>query len=99
MKTAWYFSLVAVICFEGMGRKFLPQIPPVVFYFLKDAVLLLGYLRFRRPASVLAVNGWLYRGFKVFWIIGFCWTVIEVFNPDQTSLPLGALGLRSYWLW
>jgi hypothetical protein len=99
MKTAWYFSLVAVICFEGMGRKFLPQIPPVVFYFLKDAVLLLGYLRFRRPASVLAVNGWLYRGFKVFWIIGFCWTVIEVFNPDQTSLSLGMLGLRSYWLW
>ena len=99
MKTAWYFALVAVICFEGLGRKFLPQIPPVVFYFFKDVVLLFGYLRFRRPAYITVVNSWLYRGFKVFWVIGFCWTVIEVFNPDQTSFPLGLLGLRSYWLW
>src|SRR5262245_20512794 len=99
MKTAWYFSLVAVICFEGAGRKFLPQIPPVAFYFFKDVILLFGYLRFRRPPFVNAVNSWLYRGFRVVWIIGFCWTVIEVFNPDQTSFPLGVLGLRSYWLW
>lgn len=99
MKTAWYFSLVAVICFEGLGRKYLPQIPAVVFYFFKDVVLLFGYLRFRRPASITAVNSWLYRGFKVFWIIGFFWTVIEVFNPEQASFPLGVLGLRSYWLW
>ena len=99
MKTAWYFSLVAVICFEGAGRKFLPQIPPVVFYFFKDVVLLFGYLRFRRPGYITTVNRWLYRGFKVFWVIGFCWTVIQVFNPDQTSFPLAVLGLRSYWLW
>jgi len=99
MKTAWYFSLVAVICFEGLGRKFLPQIPAVALYLLKDVVLLFGYFRFRRPAYITAVNSWLYRGFKVFWVVGFCWTLIEVLNPDQTSFPLGMLGLRSYWLW
>jgi len=82
-----------------LGRKFLPQVPAIAFYFLKDVVLLFGYLRFRRPAYITAVNRWLYRGFKVFWIVGFCWTVVELFNPDQTSFPLGVLGLRSYWLW
>ncbi|HMF42466.1 MAG TPA: hypothetical protein VKQ32_17455 [Polyangia bacterium] len=99
MKTAWYFLLVAAICFEGLGRKYLPQVPNFAFYFSKDVVLLFGYLRFRRPAYITQVNSWLYRGFKAFWVVGFAWTVLELFNPEQSSALLGALGMRAYWLW
>ena len=99
MKTAWYLSLVVAICFEGMGRKYLPEVPSVVFYFLKDVVLLFGYLRFRRPRLVLQANSWLYRGFKTVWVLGFAWTVIELFNPEHASMLMGAIGLRAYWVW
>ena len=27
MKTAWFFALIAAICFEGLGRRYLPQVP------------------------------------------------------------------------
>ena len=99
MKTAWYVALVVAICFEGMGRKFLPQIPNFVLYFLKDLVLLFGYLRFRRPRLISQTTSWLYRGFKVFWIAGFVWTVIELFNPEHASPLMGAVGMRAYWVW
>ncbi|HXU07195.1 MAG TPA: hypothetical protein VN903_39850 [Polyangia bacterium] len=99
MKTAWYFTLVAAICFEGLGRKYLPQIPGFFFYFFKDAVLLFGYIRFRPTRFVSEVNRWLYRGFTIFWIVGFVWTVIEVFNPEHTSALLGVIGMRAYWVW
>jgi len=99
MKTAWYLSLVVAICFEGMGRKYLPQVPSYVFYFLKDVLLVIGYLRFRRPKIISQTSSWLYRGFKVVWIIGFAWTVLELLNPEHASMMMGALGMRAYWLW
>ena len=39
--------LLAAICLEGLGRRYLPAIPSAVFYFLKDVVLLVGLIRFR----------------------------------------------------
>ncbi len=27
------------------------------------------------------------------------WTFVEILNPDQTSLGLGLVGFRAYWLW
>jgi hypothetical protein len=99
MKTAWYFALVAAICFEGMGRKFMPQVPSFVFYFLKDVILLIGYLGFRRPKLVGQTTTWLYRGFKTAWVIGFAWTVVELFNPEHASMLMGAVGMRAYWVW
>ena len=41
----------------------------------------------------------LYRGFQLAWLGGFVWTLIELANPDQASVPLGVLGVRAYWLW
>jgi hypothetical protein len=99
VKTAWYIALVAAICFEGLGRKYLPQIPAVAFYFIKDVVLLFGYLRFRPPAHIGKVSEYLYRGFKVVWIVGFAWTVLQAFNPEHGSAALALIGLRAYWLW
>jgi len=99
VKTAWYLILIVSICFEGLGRKYLPQVPSSVLYFLKDLVLLFGYLRFRRPRLVSQVNRWLYRGFEIIWVIGFAWTLIEVFNPDHASMLMAAVGMRAYWVW
>jgi hypothetical protein len=99
MKTVWFASLVAAICLEGLGRRHLPQIPSVVFYFLKDVVLLWGYVRYRPSAYINRVSAYLFRGFVVVWVIGFAWTIIELFNPEQGSALLGLIGIRAYWLW
>ena len=44
MEIYWFASLMACICLEGLGRRYLPQIPLIAFYFLKDVVLLIGYV-------------------------------------------------------
>lgn len=99
MATYWFFALMSAICLEGLGRKYVPAIPTIAFYFLKDAVLLVAYLAFRRDASVRKVSDWLFRGFGVVWVAGFIWTVIEIANPSQGSFALGLIGMRAYWLW
>ncbi len=99
MKTAWFAALIASICFEGLGRKYLPQIPAVLFYFIKDVVLLVGLVRFRPPAYVGRVATYLYRGFTTVWVLAFLWTAIEVFNPEHASPALALIGMRAYWLW
>jgi hypothetical protein len=99
MRTIWYFLLLSTICLEGLGRKYLPAIPSVAFYFAKDVVLLLGYYLFRPQPIIGKTSAFLYRGFKIAWIIGLIWTCGEVVNPQQASYLLGVIGLRSYWLW
>jgi hypothetical protein len=87
------------ICLEGLGRKYLPSIPSVAFYLLKDVVLLMGYLSFRASPTASRVVKSLYGGFQPFWFAAFGWTIIEIFNPAQANLALGLLGLRAYWIW
>src|SRR6185312_10374710 len=95
----WFVLLFSTICLEGLGRRYLPQIPSVAFYFAKDLVLLFGYLRFGPTTNVKNIAGYLYRGFGLAWVIAFGWTVIELVNPQQKSVVLGLIGLRAYWLW
>jgi hypothetical protein len=99
METAWFVALVSAVCLEGLGRRYLPFIPAAGFYFLKDVVLLSGYLLFRPSSDVGRLARYLYRGFGVFLIVSIGWTIAEVFNPEQTTFALAAIGLRSYWLW
>jgi hypothetical protein len=99
MQLVWFIFLFATTCLEALGRRYLPGIPSSAFYFMKDVILLWGYLQFRPPASVGRIVRNLYRGFGLVWTIGFVWTVIELFNPSQLSLPLALMGLRAYWLW
>ena len=42
MQTYWFLALMASICLEGLGRKYLPAVPSIAFYLLKDFVLLFG---------------------------------------------------------
>jgi hypothetical protein len=99
MRTAWFIALVASICFEGLGRKFLPAIPSAVFYFTKDVVLILGLLRFRPGADIRRTSRYLYRGYQLFLALSILWTILQVFNPEQKSALLALIGLRAYWLW
>src|SRR5450432_2171997 len=99
MRGSWFFLLMASICLEGLGRRYLPGIPSVTFLLLKDVLLVIGVFLFRPTPSVSRVSKYLFRGFEIFWIAAFMWTVIEVANPDQQSIPVALVGLRGYWLW
>ena len=49
----WFGALLAAICLEGLGRKFVPVLPGPAWYFLKDAVLLAGFFgRAESPAAL-----------------------------------------------
>jgi hypothetical protein len=99
MKSAWFFTLLCFICLEGMGRKYIPAVPGVVFYFAKDVVLLYGYVQLRPPAYVSRLWRNLYGGFAFAWIAAFVWTALEMFNPAHDSIILAFIGIRAYWLW
>jgi hypothetical protein len=99
MKGLWFFALMCTICLEGLGRKYVPAIPGFFFYFVKDAVLLVGWFRFRPPEYVNRVWRSLYGGFRSAWVGALAWTLLEMVNPSQDSFLLGAIGLRAYWLW
>src|SRR5580704_13354914 len=99
MGTAWFAALFSAMCLEGLGRKYLPWIPNAVLYFLKDAILLYGYVRYPPSPAVRRTARYLYRGFGFVMAAAMVWTAVEIFNPDQESFALGLVGLRSYWLW
>jgi hypothetical protein len=99
VKTAWFALLMSTICFEGLGRRYLPAIPSAAFYFLKDLILLYGFVRYRPAPPVWRTGRWLFRGFEVIWLLGFAWTIIEIFNPEHQSYVLAGIGFRAYWLW
>jgi hypothetical protein len=99
MKTAWFALLISTICFEGIGRRFFPAIPSAAFYFLKDIILVYGFVRYRPALLVWRAARRLYRGFGVIWVLSFMWTVVEVFNPEHKSPTLALIGFRAYWLW
>src|SRR5215831_14247777 len=99
MQFYWFLLLLSAICLEGLGRKYLPGVPSVAFYFFKDAVLIAGYFILKPPAEVRMTARWLFRGFPAVLIAAIVWTTIEIFNPQLASIELGVLGLRAYWLW
>ena len=99
MRTLWFISLLSAICLEGLGRRYLPAIPATTFYFAKDIVLLVGLFFFRPPPSISKASTFLYRGFKLVWVVAAVWTIGELLNPEQQSYVLGIIGLRSYWFW
>jgi hypothetical protein len=98
-RMAWFAALLGAICFEGLGRKFLPMIPSAVYYFIKDAILAVGLIRFRISREVKGVVRALYGRYLPFLKLAILWTAVEIFNPSQKSLPLGLLGFRAYWFW
>src|SRR5215470_9375951 len=99
MQISWFVLFLSSICLEGLGRKYIPSIPSVVFYFFKDVVLLGGYLMLKPRFQVRSAGKWLYRGFGAWWVAAAGWTVLEMFNPSGQSMALAFIGLRAYWLW
>ncbi len=99
MQTIWFAVLMCAVCLEGLGRRYLPFLPQATFYFMKDVVLLFGLIQFRPNAEIRNAARQLFRGFDKIVAVAFLWTLAEIFNPDQQSVILGFIGLRSYWLW
>jgi hypothetical protein len=95
----WFSVLLASICFEGLGRRYLPGVPSAAFYFLKDVVLVVGLLRFRINRDVKSLFIRLYGNFAPLLKLAILWSFVEIVNPLQQSIPLGFLGFRAYWLW
>jgi hypothetical protein len=95
----WFTALMFALCFEGLGRRYLPAVGSAFFYFLKDAVLVFGLWMLRAPRAVRQTGMSLYGGFRPIWLLALVWTVLELFNPELASLSLGFIGLRAYWLW
>jgi hypothetical protein len=91
--------LLGSICFEGLGRKFLPFLPAIAFYFAKDFVLLGGLLAFGVPLAVRRKVRELFGSFTPFLTVAVIWTVLETLNPEQAHMGLALVGLRAYWLW
>ncbi len=71
----------------------------MVFYFMKDALLLAGLARFGIRPAVFRRAANLYRGFGPVLALAVAWTLLEMLNGAQTSPSLALLGIRSYWLW
>jgi hypothetical protein len=99
MKTYWFAALMSSICLEGLGRRYLPGVPSIAFYLLKDLVLIAGFLIFRPQPAVQRVSSYLFRGYTLVWFAAFGWTVFEIVNPELGSLLLAGIGMRAYWLW
>jgi hypothetical protein len=98
LRIVWFALLMAAICLEGLGRRYVRQLPPTAFYFMKDVVLVLG-LGLGISPEVKAVMKRLYGRASIFLVLGIFWSAFQIFNPEQASYPLGLVGLRSYWLW
>ena len=99
MKTYWFAALMCTICLEGLGRRYISGVPNIVFYLLKDAVLIAGFFMFRPQPAVQRVASYLFRGYTLVWLAAFGWTVLEIANPELGSFVLAAIGMRAYWLW
>ncbi len=95
----WLGALLASICLEGLGRKFLPAVPAIAFYFLKDVILLGGLVAFGIRPSVRRQARRSFRGFGVVLALAVTWTLFEALNAALASPALALLGLRAYWLW
>jgi len=95
----WLVLLFISICFEGLGRKFMPQVPSTVFYFTKDAILLAGILVFGIPSRLVKVATYYFGIFLPFLVLAFMATVVQMFNPEHQHFGIAVVGLRAYWLW
>src|SRR5512133_816584 len=79
-RSAWFALLLAAICFEGLGRKFMTDVPGVVFYFAKDAILVAGLFTIGVRRSVLDAARRLLRGFLPVLPLAIAWTLLEIGN-------------------
>jgi hypothetical protein len=99
IRIIWFVFLLSAVCLEGLGRRYVRQIPTAALYFSKDIVLGLGLLAFGIHPEVKRFARKLY-GSAMFPLgLAVLWTVLECFNPLQESLILAVIGLRAYWLW
>jgi hypothetical protein len=99
-KSRWFALFFCAICFEGLGRKYVPLIPGEVFYFLKDALLIYGLVVFPMDPRIKPIMKFMFAPFYTVLVAAVAISIAQVVNTGiRVSFILGILGLRAYWLW
>ncbi len=69
--TVWAALLLAAICFEGLGRKYVSAVPQPVFYLLKDVILLAGFVVFGAVLNDLDLSNQKYGQYYYYYQYGY----------------------------
>jgi hypothetical protein len=99
VRITWFALLLSSVCLEGLGRRYLRQIPTEALYFSKDIVLAIGLITFGIHPEIKEFARKLYGKALFPFGLAVLWTILESFNPLQGSFVLALIGLRAYWLW
>jgi hypothetical protein len=94
----WWVLLLAAICLEGLGRRFLP-LPPAVLYFAKDGLLLAGAVAIGVSPLVASTTRRLAGPLPILVVCTAMWCFGSLVLPGHPSVLLGLFGLRQYLLW
>lgn len=94
----WWSLLIASICLEGLGRRYLP-IPGPVLYFAKDVILVAGLLAVGIHPAVAAMARRLAGPLPLLVAATAAWCLVSLLGPGHPSVLLGLLGTRQYLLW
>lgn len=86
-----------VIVIEGAIRKWLFPQASDIFYFLKDIVLLLGYIKYYLSPEPKYI--WKDSFLKQILFLAFLIGLFQVFNPNQGSIIIGLFGLKTYFFY
>jgi hypothetical protein len=94
----WWTALLLAICLEGLGRRYLP-VQPALLYFAKDALLILGLLAVGVSSRVSAMGLRLAGTLPILVGATALWCIGSLMLPGHPSTLLGLLGTRQYLLW
>lgn len=94
----WWVVLLAAICLEGLGRRFLP-VPAAVLYFAKDGLLLAGAVAIGISPLIASTARRLAGPLPILVACTAIWCFGSLVLPGHPSVLLGLFGLRQYLLW
>jgi hypothetical protein len=94
----WWAALLSAICLEGLGRRYLP-IQPAILYFAKDVILVFGIFAVGFHPVVARRGLRLGRTLPILVAATALWCVGSLLLPGHPSVLLGLLGTRQYLLW
>jgi len=88
-----------VVC-EGAIRKWIVPEQQATVYFVKDVLLITGYILFFNSLRINhSIHLRVMFGLKILLICSVSYFVVEIINPNSPSIVLSLLGLKNYLLY